>query len=321
MRVALCFTVLNEGASIDRLLDSIQRQTRLPDEIIVVDGGSSDETVSRLEASSLPVTIIRQPGANISEGRNRAIAEATAEIIAVTDAGVVLEPEWIERLAAPIERDEADVAAGFFVADPQNDFETAMGATVLPNVDEIGEGFLPSSRSIAFRRYVWEQVGGYPEWIDYCEDLLFDFAYRELDFRQALVRNAIVHFRPRSSVSSYALQYYRYARGDGKADLWRKRQAARYITYGALLPFGLWLARRSWVGSILLVVGGLIYLKTPLIRMIKASEGWSVERRTKAIVLVPVLRVVGDLAKMAGYPVGVVWRLRNRLPAYNRRRD
>ena len=35
---------------------------------------------------------------------------------------------------------------------------------------------------------------------------------------------------------SYFRQYYRYARGDGKADLWRKRHAIRYVIYLIALP-------------------------------------------------------------------------------------
>ena len=42
---------------------------------------------------------------------------------------------------------------------------------------------------------------------------------------------AIAHFRPRSSLRAFFKQYYRYSRGDGKADLWRKRHAIRYGAY------------------------------------------------------------------------------------------
>ena len=50
-----------------------------------------------------------------------------------------------------------------------------MGETVLPTVDEIKpDGFLPSSRSVAYTKTAWAAAGGYPEWIDYCEDLIFD---------------------------------------------------------------------------------------------------------------------------------------------------
>jgi hypothetical protein len=40
-------------------------------------------------------------------------------------------------------------------------------------------------------------------------------------------------------------------------------------------------------------------------------SGYSFKDKIKAILWVPVIRVVGDLSKMAGYPFGVLWRLRN----------
>jgi glycosyltransferase involved in cell wall biosynthesis len=96
--ISAIVTVLNEGESIRRLLDSLAAQTCRPDEVIIVDGGSRDNTVAVLEeyAQRLPLHIFVEPGANISEGRNRAIERAQGDILAITDAGVALEPDWLE---------------------------------------------------------------------------------------------------------------------------------------------------------------------------------------------------------------------------------
>ena len=50
MRVSVIATVLNEGPSIRVLLDSVLNQTRAPDEVIIVDGGSTDDTVQIIES-------------------------------------------------------------------------------------------------------------------------------------------------------------------------------------------------------------------------------------------------------------------------------
>jgi len=156
MRVSLIATVLNEGESIRRLMDSIVAQTRQPDEIVICDGGSTDNTVEVIEsyADRLPLRVIVRPGANISEGRNIAIAAATHDVIASTDAGVRLDPCWLERLVAPFEADPGvQVVAGFFLPDTRTPFEVAMGATVLPELRDIDpKKFMPSSRSVAYRR-------------------------------------------------------------------------------------------------------------------------------------------------------------------------
>jgi glycosyltransferase involved in cell wall biosynthesis len=314
-RVALCLTVLNEADNLATLFASIAAQTRQPDEIVVVDGGSTDGTpgvVREWQARGLPITVLSQPGANISAGRNAAIGHVQAPLIAVTDAGVRLEPGWLAALTAPFDApDPPDVVAGFFRSDPCTTFEAALGATTLPTAKEIDPAhFYPSSRSVAFTRRAWEHVGGYPEWLDYCEDLLFDFALEDEGYRRAWAPDAVVHFRPRASLRAFALQYYRYARGDGKADLWRRRQAIRYVTYLGL-PLGL-LAARQWpwlLGPMLLAFAG--YLRRPYARLWPMLPAMSWSERLAALAWVPVIRLIGDVAKMAGYPVGLRWRLRH----------
>ena len=61
------------------------------------------------------------------------------------------------------------------------------------------ERFLPSSRSVAFLKADWAACDGYPEWLDYCEDLVYDLALRERYGQFAFAPRALVHFRPRSS--------------------------------------------------------------------------------------------------------------------------
>jgi hypothetical protein len=189
-----------------------------------------------------------------------------------------------------------------------------MGATVLPNVQDIDpETFLPSSRSVAFRRDAWEQVGGYPEWLDYCEDLIFDFRLRDLYGPFPFAQEATVHFRPRGSLKAFAKQYYQYARGDGKADLWRKRHAIRYLTYlvagPALVLLALFHSPWWWLA---LLAGAAAYTATPYRRLWPMLAPYGAWDRLKALLLVPVIRAVGDVAKMIGYPVGLAWRWRNR---------
>ncbi len=317
MRISVVVTVKNEGESIHRLLDSLAAQTCAPDEVVVCDGGSTDGTLDALRAETrLPLKVILRPGANISQGRNAAIAEAAGEVIACTDAGVTLAPAWLQELVAPFKVGEGSfgikVVAGFFLPDPHTAFEVAMGATVLPQPDEIRpETFLPSSRSVAFRKEAWQAVGGYPEWLDYCEDLVFDFALRDQFAPFAFAPRAIAHFRPRGSLRAFFRQYYQYARGDGKADLFRRRHAIRYLTFLVAAPaialLGALLSPWWWT---LCVVGAAAYTRTPYRRLAAIWGKLSSVEKIQAALLVPVIRVVGDIAKMMGYPVGAVWRIK-----------
>ncbi len=312
--VGLCLTVLNEAAGIDELLASVEAQTRAPDRIVIVDGGSTDGTPERIASwreRGLPIELLVRQGANISVGRNLAIAQAETDLIAVTDAGVRLEPRWLAALVRPFEEPEPpDVVAGFFVADPRSTWELALGATTLPAVDEIRpEQFLPSSRSIAFRRAAWTRVGGYPDWLDYCEDLVFDLALRAAGCRFGWAPDARVHFRPRPGPWAFFVQYYRYARGDGKADLWRRRHAIRYATYLGLLLAPRLVRGRRWLLAALALAAGA-YVRRPYARLLPSLAGLSARERAAALAWVPVIRLLGDVAKMLGYPPGVIWRAR-----------
>lgn len=316
-RVALITTVLNEAASLPALLDSIDAQTRPPDELIAVDGGSTDGTLDALHAwaeSRSWVRVISAPGATIARGRNLAIAATRAPIIAATDAGVRLDPRWLEHLARALDCDpDADVASGFFVSAPETGFERALGATTLPMTADISPStFLPSSRSVAFRRSAWEAVGGYPEWLDYGEDLVFDLALQRKGLRFVWVPEAIVSFRPRRTLPAFVRQYFLYARGDGKADLWRGRHALRYATYLLGLPC-LWRARRHPPARFALLVAAALYVRRPLLRLLATPGAPCTPGSTLLeIAALPFLRFAGDAAKMVGYPVGFIWRLRHR---------
>jgi glycosyltransferase involved in cell wall biosynthesis len=305
-------TVLNEEGSLRGFLASLSAQTVTPAEIVVVDGGSTDATVALFEAWQAPagctVRVIVSPGANISEGRNQAIGASAHERILVTDAGTVLDPRWAELMLAGFDRTPApDVVSGFFAAHGDTFVERTIATTITPHLSEIdGATFLPSSRSLGVTRAAWTAAEGYPEWLDYCEDLVFDLRMRELGFEFVFVGDAIVTWTARSSLASFMKQYYRYARGDGKAGLWRKRHIARYSAYAV----GLVLLVASIAKPLLLVllVVGFFAYNLKFWRRIAQGRGRFGTALLPALALGSVVVVSGDLAKMAGYPAGLAWR-------------
>jgi glycosyltransferase involved in cell wall biosynthesis len=311
--VSIACTVRDEADNIAALLDSMLDQTRPADEIVLNDCGSRDATaaiVERYIAAGHPIRLWRG-GHNIPSGRNNAIRHACGPLIACTDAGLTLDRRWLELIVAPLERGTAEVVGGFFQPAPLSLFELVLGATNYREPEEIDPAsFLPFGKSVAFRKDAWERVGGYPEWASHCEDLLFAMALERAGCRFAFVPNALVHFRPRSSPRAFARQYFLYARGDGVANLWLRRHILRYLTYGSA---GLLLGvarRRPWLLG-LLGLGACAYSRAPLRRLRARAPALTPRELATAAALIPTIRLIGDVAKMVGYPVGVLRRLRS----------
>ena len=102
-------------------------------------------------------------------------------------------------------------------------------------------------------------------------------------------RERLVHFRPRPTLGAYFRQYRSYARGDGKADLWRRRHAARYLAYGLapiVLLGGVWYKRLWLAGAVL----GGAYMVTPYRRLGPWLSTLGRFERVEALAWVPVIR-------------------------------
>ncbi|MEW6058990.1 MAG: glycosyltransferase [Actinomycetota bacterium] len=302
MRVSLITTVKDAHDRIGEFLASIRAQTRPPEEVVVVDGGSTDGTLEVLRAAE-GIVLIEEPGANIARGRNVALAAASYDRIAVTDADCVLEPDWLERILEPIEAG-ADVSMGLYGPLTETFLQRCMAAVNLPSADEIDESrFMPSHRSVALTRQAIETVGGWPEWLDIGEDMYVDHRWRELGLDMRLARDAVVRWRLRETLGETWTQYFRYARGDAIAQMHPERNALRFGAYGgALFALG----SRGRILKLLALAGGMAYAARPVLRAL--SRVGDPAERAKAVVAVPALMAFTDIAKMAGYVAGLLGR-------------
>lgn len=115
VRVSVVIPAYNRARTLDRVLESIEAQTVLPDEVIVVDDGSTDTTMEvllnwkRLEV--LPLRIIYQSNGGASAARNAGIKAASGDVIAFIDSDDEYEPRAIETLIALFEQSPAAVVA------------------------------------------------------------------------------------------------------------------------------------------------------------------------------------------------------------------
>ena len=98
------------------------------------------------------------------------------------------------------------------------------------------------------------------------------------------------------------------AAGDGHAGIFARLHFVRYFTYLIAVPLGLYasltVSPAIWM---LGVLAELAYLRRPLIRANRLWGSLSLIQRSNVILLLPLIRLVGDIAKMLGYPVGL-WK-------------
>jgi len=305
MKVSLITTVLNADGHVDRFLDTIAAQTRPPDEVVVVDGGSTDGTLETLRRAE-GITLIHEPGASIARGRNVAIAAATHDVIAVSDADCVLEPDWLERLLVPIEAG-ADIAMGAYRPIAETFLDRCMAAVNLPDPAEWDEAtFMPSGRSVAFRRSAIEAASGYLEWLAIGEDMYVNHRWRELRMDMRLARDAVVWWRLRPDLRSTWTQYFRYARGDAIAGMYAERHALRFAVYGGAAYV---LGSRGTGRKLAALAGAGAYAAGPVRRALARVDDPA--ERLGAVAAVPALMAFVDAAKMAGYLAGLAVRARS----------
>lgn len=221
VKVSLITTVYNESANVVEWMTSLSKQTRLPDELVVVDAGSTDGTVSLLESIlpslSFPVKIITRPGCNIAAGRNIAIQNASHDIIGCTDFGCVLDLHWLDYLVRPFELDpDVDVSCGFYQL---VEHSTRYAASFIPDLQLLKiEQFLPSSRSLAFHKERWVRAGGYPEWLtDAGEDTYFALQLKSDPGKWAFVPEAVSFWHGPATFKKFLKTVKRYSMGDGEA--------------------------------------------------------------------------------------------------------
>jgi glycosyltransferase involved in cell wall biosynthesis len=251
--VTIVVPVRDEEASVDDLAASIAAQAVAPAAVVFVDGGSTDRTARVLAgwAAQRPSWRVLDAGpATPGRARNLGIAAATTEWVALTDAGIELDPHWLARLAEVARYDPAvDVVYGHHEPAPGGFVSRCASLAYVPPPRRTARGPV-RDRSIAsalLRRSAWEAAGGFPD-LRAAEDRIFMRALVAAGQRSASAPEATVRWQLQPDLLRTFRRFRTYSRVNvtaGEARYWHYGVARQYL---ACVPFVV-LAhrRRAWL--------------------------------------------------------------------------
>jgi len=105
LSVSVIIPAFNEAQTISLCLNSLRSQTNWPEEIIVIDDGSSDSTakiVKQISQNYQRVRLLTQAHQGPAVGRNLAASQARGQILVFVDADMEFAPDFLINLARPI---------------------------------------------------------------------------------------------------------------------------------------------------------------------------------------------------------------------------
>ncbi len=346
--VSFITTVFNEQDSICGFLESLLCQDVLPSEIVVVDGGSTDRTfeaaagffkekakdmdltiesilsgnikhVSKTgpgkKTSAIKVKLIKKAGANIPAGRNTAIENSSGEVICVSDAGCLLDENWVEQISGYHREDPADIIGGMNYPLCKNFLQKCLAACIMPAAGEVDpENYMPSSRNLSFKRKAWAEAGGYPEYMDHGEDMKFNFKLRDKGNIIRFNPGAIVHWEMREGFVQIFKQFFRYAKGDAVGRMYPFRHLIRFasiLIFSAIIFAALYF--NLWILAVLIPLFAIYVFKSYRRLAGSRREAESCRfhgfGRISSIIFIPLLLIYIDLAKICGYIFGLSKRI------------
>jgi glycosyltransferase involved in cell wall biosynthesis len=198
--ISVIIPTYNYGRFIREAIDSVLAQTYPVAEIIVVDDGSTDDTLEILAGFGNRIVTVLRSNAGVSAARNAGMAVARGEYLAFLDSDDVWLPEKIEK---QIVRFEADPELGLVhcgaelidAAGKTLSVElTGLEGWVARQLIALGHGLVAPGSSMMVPRSVAEEIGGFDSRLLACED--GDFCYRiALRYRLGFVPELLVRYR------------------------------------------------------------------------------------------------------------------------------
>lgn len=307
MKISFIATVLNEEDNLVQFLISVINQSKKADEIIIVDGGSTDSTLSvisnfkfKISNKKINFKFIQKKG-NRAVGRNEAIRQATGDIIICSDAGCILDGNWIEKITEPFSNSNTDVVAGYYKGKAKNSFEKCIIPYFLIMEDRIDpNNFLPATRSIAFKKLVWQKISGFDERYSHNEDYVFAKRLKNAKAKIVFKKDVVVYWLPKKNLTEALISFYRFAKGDAESGIFRPKVIIIFCRYAiGIFLFSFFIISRSYL------ILNTLYLILFLYILWSIFKNYKYAQRLEAIYYLPIIQITSDIAILIGTTIGL----------------
>jgi glycosyltransferase involved in cell wall biosynthesis len=183
------------GRYLDDAFRSIERQGEEVDQVILVDTGSRDDSLSiaeRWQSRGLPLEILSAPDANPARARNAGLERARAPLIGFLDADDVLPDRKLRQQRERLEREpRVDAVSGWATLFEELDAETLAPAAG-SRTDRM-TGVMPGAWLL--RRAVLERIGTFDESLRYSEDTDLVMRMLEEGVGLTLLPRTVLYYR------------------------------------------------------------------------------------------------------------------------------
>ena len=162
MRISVVLPVYNRASYVGEAIESVLGQTRPPDELIVVDDGSTDDSVAVVERWARPsLRVVRQENRGIGGARNSGLREVTGDLVAFIDSDDLWERDKLERQAVALrESDDVQLVFGHLVEFLSPERADELGASLRVSTDPV-PGLIATT--LLVRRTAAERIGPFDE--------------------------------------------------------------------------------------------------------------------------------------------------------------
>ncbi|MBZ0166657.1 MAG: glycosyltransferase, partial [Candidatus Omnitrophica bacterium] len=214
LTVAVVVPAFNASLTLPQCLQALLTQTRSPDQIIVVDDGSTDHTADVVAAFG-GVVYIRQENAGPACARNRGEREAVADVVLFTDSDCEPVPDWVETTLAGFQREGVGVVSGSYaIRNPASRLARCIHEEIAYRHQHLMPAFPRSfgSYNFAVLRDVFAQVGGFDESYRTAsgEDNDLSYKIRTAGYKIYFERNSkVAHVHP-ERVFKYLREQFRH---------------------------------------------------------------------------------------------------------------